>query len=62
VLEFTLWDVQHGSACYIHTPDDRHIAVDLGIGSYEDNKPFSPLLHLKGSQQEFDEVADWRRF
>ena len=50
MLEFTFWDVQHGSACHIRTPNDRHIVVDLGIGSYGNNdKPFSPLLHLKNS-------------
>jgi len=45
-LEFVFWDVQHGSACYIKTPNDRHIVVDLGIGSYGSNKRFSPLYHL----------------
>jgi competence protein ComEC len=47
VLEFTFWDVQHGNACYISTPNGRHIVIDLGIGSYGSNRPFSPLLHLK---------------
>lgn len=47
MLEFLFWDVQHGNACYIHTPNDRHIVVDLGTGSYSENKEFSPLLHLK---------------
>lgn len=46
MLEFVFWDVQHGNACYIKTPNDRHIVVDLGIGSYGTNKPFSPLRHL----------------
>jgi beta-lactamase superfamily II metal-dependent hydrolase len=47
VLEFVFWDVQHGSACYVKTPNFRHIVVDLGTGSYTANGPFSPLLHLK---------------
>jgi competence protein ComEC len=47
-LKFVFWDVKHGHATYIHTPNDRHIVVDLGIGSYENsNGDFSPLLHLK---------------
>lgn len=47
-LEFVFWDVQHGSATYIKTPNGKHIVQDLGIGSYEDeNEDFSPLLHLK---------------
>ncbi len=48
-LEFIFWDVRHGAACYIHTPNGRHMVVDLGIGSYGNNKPFSPLLHLKNT-------------
>jgi len=42
------WDVQHGHATYIKSPNNKHIVVDLGIGSYDDkNEDFSPLLHLK---------------
>jgi beta-lactamase superfamily II metal-dependent hydrolase len=45
VLEITVWDVQHGNAAYIKTPNNRHIAVDLGAGD-----SFSPLreLHARG--------------
>lgn len=47
-LEFVFWDVQHGSATYIKTPNGKHIVQDLGTGSYETKKEdFSPLLHLK---------------
>lgn len=47
-LEIVIWDVQHGSASYIKTPNNRHIVQDLGTGSYgENNKDFSPLLHIK---------------
>lgn len=42
------WDVQHGHASYIKTPNGKHIVIDLGIGSYDDDdKQFSPLAHLK---------------
>ena len=42
------WDVQHGNAVYIKTPNNRHIVIDLGTGSYGNNNlEFSPLLHLK---------------
>lgn len=42
------WDVQHGNAVYIRTPNNRHIVIDLGVGSYgKNNLTFSPLLHLK---------------
>ena len=43
------WDVQHGNAVYINTPNNRHIVIDLGIGSYGSGKEFSPLRHLKYS-------------
>lgn len=47
-LEIVFWDVQHGSATYIKTPNGKHIVKDLGIGKYETNdQKFSPLLHLK---------------
>lgn len=47
-LDFVFWDVQHGSAAYISTPNGTKIAVDLGTGSYgPSGSEFSPLLHLK---------------
>lgn len=48
MLEITFWDVQHGSASYIKTPNNTHIVHDLGTGAYGKNQAdFSPLLHLK---------------
>ena len=44
---FVFWDVQHGSAAYIRTPNDKHIVIDLGTGSYGENNTFSPLYYLK---------------
>lgn len=47
-VEVVFWDVQHGNASYIKSPNGRHIVIDLGTGSYADNNQiFSPLLHLK---------------
>lgn len=47
-LETKFWDVQHGCACYLKTPNNRHIVYDLGTGSYGAGlKEFSPLRHLK---------------
>lgn len=41
------WDVQHGHATYINTPNNRHIIVDLGTGDYSGkNDKFSPIRHL----------------
>lgn len=46
--QFTFWNVQHGNATYINSPNNKHIVVDLGTGSYSDsNYEFSPLSHLK---------------
>jgi len=46
-LEIIFWDVQHGSATYIKTPNGTHLVKDLGTGSYGRNEEFSPLLYLK---------------
>lgn len=43
------WDVQHGHGTYVCSPNNRHIVVDLGTGSYGMNKEFSPLQHLKNN-------------
>jgi len=52
MLDFIFWDVQHGSATYIKTPNGKHLVVDLGTGSHKSpssdaREPFSPLRHLK---------------
>lgn len=46
-VEMTFWDVQHGNATYIKTPNDRHIVIDLGVGTYSGGGYFSPLRHLR---------------
>ena len=46
MLELIVWDVQHGSATYIKTPDGKHIVVDLGA-SGENGQLFSPLRTLR---------------
>jgi competence protein ComEC len=46
-VEMIFWDVQHGNALYIKTPNNRNIVVDLGIGDYSgNNQLFSPLIEL----------------
>ena len=40
-LRLMMWNVQHGSAAYIQTPNGKHIVLDLGAGD-----EFSPLTHL----------------
>jgi len=47
MTEITIWDVQHGSAAYIKTPNGKHIVVDAGTGSYESGYNFKPLHHLR---------------
>ena len=41
-LRFITWNVEHGSAALIQTPNGQQIAVDLGSDSR-----FSPLQHMK---------------
>ena len=50
-LRFITWNVQHGSAAFISTPNNKSIAIDLGAGD------FSPLEHIKKSGlAQLDEV------
>lgn len=47
-VDMVVWDVQHGHATYIKTPNNRHIVIDLGTGDYSGNNlEFSPLRHIK---------------
>ena len=58
-VEMVFWDVQHGHATYIKTPNNKHIVIDLGIGDYSGNDTaFSPLEHLyyKYGVQQLDYV------
>ena len=41
-LRFITWNVEHGSAALIQTPNGQQIAVDLGSDA-----GFSPLQHMK---------------
>lgn len=48
MLEIVIWDVQYGSASYIKTPNNKHLVIDLGTGSFQrSSKEFSTLLYLK---------------
>lgn len=47
MVEIVVWDVQHGSACFIKTARGLHVVQDLGTGSIDGcNHDFSPLKHL----------------
>lgn len=47
-VQMVFWDVQHGHATYIKSPNGKHIVIDLGIGDYSgNNSSFSPLRHLR---------------
>jgi beta-lactamase superfamily II metal-dependent hydrolase len=43
---FVFWNVDHGHATYLNSPNDRHIAVDLGTGQIGSGQDFYPLRHL----------------
>jgi competence protein ComEC len=46
-LFLNIFDVEHGSAAYLRTPNGKHIVFDLGVGSYKNNDDtFSPLYYL----------------
>ena len=45
MLQVKVWDVNHGSAAHIQTPNGRNIVVDLG----DDGENFSPLRQLRGT-------------
>ena len=45
-LKMVVWDVAHGSATYLRTPNGKHIVIDLGAKRSSDDA-FSPLQHLK---------------
>ena len=47
ILEIVVWDVQHGNAIYMKTPNGTNIMFDIGTGSYGNGLEFSPLRHLK---------------
>src|SRR6266446_9190020 len=47
-LDMVFWNVQHGSAAYVDTPNGMKFVVDLGTGEIgEGNRPFSPLHQLR---------------
>lgn len=47
-MEIVFWDVQHGNATYIKSPNGKNIVVDLGTGDYSGrDEKFSPLMWLK---------------
>lgn len=46
-VNMIVWDVQHGNAIYVKTPNNKHLVFDLGIGDYSgNNQAFSPLSTL----------------
>lgn len=46
-LDIIIWDVKHGSAVYIITPNKKRIVVDLGVGKIENGyAEFSPSEYL----------------
>ena len=43
------WDVQHGHATTVTSPNNRVFVVDLGQGSYGSGSTFSPLVFMHNS-------------
>lgn len=46
-LKMRIWDVKHGNAIFIRTPNNKHLVYDLGRGDYSENSDDrSPLETL----------------
>ena len=48
-LKIKFFDVQHGSATFIETPNKIHMLHDLGIGNINSNANFSPINYLNNN-------------
>ncbi len=47
-VKMRVWDVKHGSAIYVRTPNDKQIVIDLGKGDYSEGvEDRSPLETIK---------------
>ena len=49
MLKVLFWNVQHGSAAFVSTPNQRSIIVDLGTGTDSDGRSFSPIRILRAN-------------
>lgn len=49
VLKVLFWNVQHGSAAFVLTPNQRSIIVDLGTGTHSNGTSFSPIRILRAN-------------
>ncbi|GAA3984601.1 hypothetical protein GCM10022246_40430 [Pedobacter ginsengiterrae] len=46
-VKIRIWDVKHGNAIFIRTPNNKHLVYDLGRGDYSENsEDRSPLETL----------------
>ena len=48
-LTLIFWNVEHGSATYMNTPNGKVILFDLGVTRHGRNTLFSPLQHISRS-------------
>lgn len=49
MLKVLFWNVQHGSAALVLTPNQRSIIVDLGTGTDSNGGSFSPIRILRAN-------------
>lgn len=49
MLKVLFWNVQHGSAAFVLTPNQRSIVVDLGTGTDSNGGSFSPIRILRAN-------------
>lgn len=57
-LEIIFWDVQHGNATFLKTPNGKTFAIDLGVGSHGSGEEFSPLKYIHNNLgiEKLDEI------
>lgn len=49
MLRFIFWNVQHGSAAFISTPNERAIVADLGTGIVDEGGLLNPISVLRAN-------------
>ena len=49
MLRFLFWNVQHGSAAFISTSNERSVIVDLGTGIADEDRLLSPIGTLRAN-------------
>lgn len=55
-VKMRVWDVKHGNAIYIKTPNDKHIVIDLGVGDYSEGQDDRSPLETLANHYKIDKI------